>query len=102
MKKLNKSAEDLSKKDRFALAVKLNLGTPEDLVKLGAKELLAVIIAWEKTQLEKSEGASEGASAEPWAMGYHNGKKIMSRVPVELNGKNYEDILVEGGETFRV
>lgn len=41
-------------------------------------------------------------SKEPWALGYHEDKKIVAIVPVELNGKNYDDITTEDGVTYRV
>jgi len=108
MEKLNKDLKDLSKEELLALATSLGLANP-DSDKLSKKELVVVITKWEKAKAKALkhtppvvEPTEAGAPDEEWALGLHDGKKVVSRVSVELNGKNYVDITVESGETYRV
>ena len=89
------------------LVVSLKLLKTKELQGKKKADLLKIVQDWEEVQLEKTEKKSVksigSATMPPVAeeIGLHNGKKVVSRTPIELNGKKYIDILVETGETFR-
>ena len=67
------------------------------------KELLLALTTWEEKTLAEKEPVV--ATRTPVMVGsgvadFHNGKRVVSRTLKVLNGKEYEDILVESGETF--
>lgn len=102
-----KSASELSLKDLKALAVSLKLFTKAEVAKKSQKVLLVAVTKFEKESIaartagdKKVLGGAKAGKVSP-DLGLYNEKKIVSRTPVELNGKSYVDILVESGETFR-
>lgn len=103
------SAEEMSVKDLRILAVSLNLFTEEEVASKKKKELLEAVKAKEIEMLENKEreglkrmpSESIKPSADIDAPDTHEGKKVISRTEIELNGKRYMDILVESGETYR-
>ena len=106
-------AEDMSVADLKQLCKENNLDIKG---KTSKKDILEVVHAWEKTIMEKTEanlkemggaivmrkhkGAEQVANVK--AVSFHEGKLVVSRTPVELNGVSYEDIVVDGGVTYRV
>lgn len=105
-------AKDMGLKDLKELAVQLKLFTVEEVSTLKKPAILKVVTAWEKKTIEerkdgktglKTLGETTGAGVVPSVenkIDTHNGKKVISRTKREINGKTYEDILVETGETF--
>lgn len=108
MKKINKAKEEMTVAELRDLVVKLELVTKSDAKSMKKPLLLEVLGQYESANTPKEETEEVGGVAgdqkvsEEWALGFHEGKKILSIVPVELNGKNYNDITVEGGVTYRV
>ena len=105
-------AEDMSVADLKQLCKENNLDIKG---KTSKKDILEVVHAWEKTIMEKTEsdlkdmGATitmrkhKGAEiSNVKAVSFHEGKLVVSRTPLDLNGVAYEDIVVEGGVTYRV
>ena len=105
-------AEDMSVADLKQLCKENNLDIKG---KTNKKDILEVVHAWEKTIMEKTEsdlkdmGATitmrkhKGAEiSNVKAVSFHEGKLVVSRAPLDLNGVAYEDIVVEGGVTYRV
>ena len=83
------------------------------------KDFIAVINAWEATLLVENANALEekvgktlnmGATLKKGGAGltnvkaveFHEGRLVVSKTPVSLNGKDYTDILVDNGSTYRV
>lgn len=79
------------------------------------KDILEVVHAWEKTIMDKTDeslkdmGATvtmrkhKGAEvSNVKAVSFHEGKLVVSKTPITLNGVDYEDIVVDGGITHRV
>jgi hypothetical protein len=110
-KQLNKSKEEMSVSELRILAEKLGLVTKAKAKSMKKPELLQFMQIFEDSvgaeEVKEEEVVVDDASevvgvVENWPMGMHEGKKIVSSIPVELNGKNYKDITVEGGITYRV
>lgn len=115
MKKVTTALADMSKEELLALAQNMGITTPENYKT--KPTLISAIKKWEKVKKVELDAADDVAvtgpvpenldfatpeGASPWAMGYFKGKKIMSKVPVELNGKEYTDVTTEDGVTHRV
>lgn len=121
MEEKGKTKEELDVKELRELAVRLGLMAPEEAEKSRTKTLLAKIGEWEAEQIKLKEESENAVileedfddedmedvveeaveTAEVLADDTFNGKKVISRTLVSLNGKDYEDILVESGETYR-
>ena len=103
-------AKDMNLVDLKALAVQLELFTEKEVSKMKKADILKVVHAWEKKEIAKNKDLNTGLRKlgtinNPENTGevadIFNDKKVVSRTRVELNGKTYEDILIETGETFR-
>lgn len=103
-------AKDMPLEDLKALAVQLKLFTAEEVATMKKPAILKAVNIWEEksiaehkdkaTGLRKLGGKKGPVVAETKEEDLYNGKKVISRTTRELNGKTYEDILVESGETF--
>ena len=106
------SAADMSLADLKQLCKENNLDIKG---KTSKKDILEVVHAWENSLSEKTDadlkdmGATitmrkhKGAEiSNVKAVSFHEGKLVVSRTPLDLNGVAYEDIVVEGGVTYRV
>jgi hypothetical protein len=100
------SASDMKLADLKSLAVSMKLFTEEKVSSMKRKDILSAVHAEEerilgdesRPGLKRVVGATPAVSAD---LGVHEGKKVLKRTPVVLNGLNYVDILVESGETYR-
>jgi len=105
-------AEDMSVADLKQLCKENNLDIKG---KTNKKDILEVVHAWEKTIMDKTDeslkdmGATvtmrkhKGAEvSNVKAVSFHEGKLVVSKTPITLNGVDYEDIVVDGGITHRV
>lgn len=74
------------------------------------KDILPIMEKWEADNAANDDGralkrapvnATKGKKAqkEEEVLDFHEGKKVISRTPRDINGVSYEDILVEGGVT---
>ena len=73
--------------------------------KTSKKDILEVVHAWEVTvskEMEKKVKKMGGTVTNEKVVEFHEGKLVVSRTPLVLNGVDYEDITVEGGITHRV
>lgn len=106
------SATDMKLKDLRELAVSLKLFTAEEVASMKRKDILLAVHNKEEEMLNdsnrpgfkrvvKEEGAQVSAQEDTQVADTHEGKKVVTRTPIELNGKKYIDILVESGETYR-
>ncbi len=93
--------EDLSLSELRELVVTIGVSTKEDAVSLKKKELLEMIGVWEEAKIKEIEEKEATKQQEVAQFKMYKGKKIVSSTEIEVNGKVYEDILVESGETFR-
>lgn len=102
-------AEDMTVADLKQLCKENNLDIKGKTTK---PAILEVVKAWEDTLAQKTdeEIAKRGATstvkntgvANVKAVSFHEGKLVLSRTPLDLNGVAYEDIVVDGGITYRV
>lgn len=108
------SAEDMKLPELKVLAVSLQLFTEEEVKTMKKPALLEAIHAKEdemvndvnRKGLKRAPVADEyEEEAQPIdpvdTLGTHEGKKVIRKTNIELNGKQYVDILVETGETYR-
>lgn len=117
-KEEGKSASEMNLKELKQLAVSLKLGTVEEVSDKSEKELLLEITNWEEKALADQKAKEEGEkdnettgapldsdrvnpSSTVSDGGMFNGKKVVSRKSITVNGKEYVDILVEDGVTYR-
>jgi hypothetical protein len=102
---VGKPASKMNLVELRELATSLKLASAEEVSKLKKPELLKIVSDWEEKALASKEESKPlktiGSATIPANLGTFNGKKVVSRTPLELNGKKYIDILVETGETFR-
>ena len=111
-------AEDMTVADLKQLCKENNL----DITGLKTKpEILKVVKKWEKSILKKTEqevtergatikenkrGKKVATASEEVAnvkeVEFHENKKVISKTDVTHNGRDYTDIVVEGGVTHRV
>lgn len=107
-------AEDMSVADLKQLCKENNLDIKG---KTSKKDILEVVHAWEKTISEKTEAnlkemggtivmrkhkGADQVLANIKEVSFHEGKKVISKTDVTHNGREYTDIVVEGGITHRV
>lgn len=105
-------AADMSLADLKQLCKENNLDIKGKTTK---PAILEVVKAWEDTLAQKTdeEIAKRGATATKRvafmkeesnvkSVSFHEGKLVLSRTPLDLNGVAYEDIVVDGGITYRV
>lgn len=108
-KEKGKMSSEMNLKELQDLVVSLKLLKTKELQGKKKGELLKIVQDWEEKALadkKDKKGTFTPEDVEHTApvaeeIGLHNGKKVVSRTPIELNGKKYIDILVETGETFR-
>jgi len=96
-------AKDMSLADLRDLVVSLKLSTVKEAGKLKSKELLSIIGVFEAEHKAKKiasvvKASKEAVNVEEVDM--FEGKKVISRTNVEINGKSYENVLVESGEIY--
>lgn len=107
-------AEDMTVAELKELCAQNNL----DISGLKTKpEILKVVKKWEKKVLKetndkldsikedvkKNKNSSKSAVVEEIVeVEFHEGKKVVSKTDVTHNGREYTDIVVEGGITHRV
>ncbi len=108
--------EEMNKDELRELALSLGIDTEEAIKEMKKSDLLGAIGAWEEKAIAEREAGESGTlTAAPESAqddapvapqdngrGYHEGKKIASITPVELNGKSYNDVTTEDGVTFRI
>lgn len=99
-------AKDMNLAELKNLAVSIKLYSKEGVATMKKPALLRDITAWEEKQLstKRETGFSKvvlPSSPVVEEEDTHNGKKVVSRTKVTVNNKEYEDILVVTGETFR-
>lgn len=103
------SAADMSLADLKQLCKENNLDIKGLTTK---KDILTVVHAWEEELLKKTdeEIAKRGATsvkkdtgvANVKSVSFHEGKMVLSKTDIIINGVDYTDITVEGGITYRV
>lgn len=93
------SASEMKLPELRELAVYLKVFTVEEAAGMKRKELLLAVNKKEEEIL--NDPSRPGLKRVAGGEDTFNGKKVLSRTPVEVNGKNYEDIVVEGGVTYR-
>ena len=103
-------AKDLNPEGLQELAVSLGLFAKKVVVKMKKADILKAIMAWEtkaaEKNIDKETGLRKLARIEKLAvdmdleLDLYNGKLVLSRSTREINGKNYEEILMATGETF--
>lgn len=104
-------AKDMKLPELQQVALGYGLFTKEDVLLMKKPALLKAINAKEQEILNDpnreglkrvvTEGQEPVAETVTVSVEMHNGKKVIRKTPVEHNGKNYMDILVETGETYR-
>lgn len=109
------TAEEMTVADLKVLCAENNL----DIKGLSKKaDILKVVKKWEKKILKENEERLKArgeeivknatkkrvitAKEDPIEIEFHEGKQVVSKVPVTHNGTDYHDITVEGGITYRV
>lgn len=98
------SAKDMSLKDLRELAISVGINFEPTTSK---KELLAEVTKWEDKAVADADKKVAGVTPTPKTtlnapeLGEYQGKKVLTRTPITVNGKEYIDILVASGETYR-
>ncbi len=102
-KQEGKSANKMTLPELKELVVDLKIATEEEASKGKKADLLALVKKYEKKALAKVNGGGDGGIIlEEIDLGLHNGKKVVSKTPTTLNGKEYVDILTDDGVTDRI
>lgn len=98
-----KTVQEMSVKELKELATTLKI---ENATKMKKEQLISAIKAFEEEnwgalkEMIESNVATEEVKEEKWAMGYHEGKKIISIVDKEVNGILYKEITVEDNSVY--
>jgi hypothetical protein len=97
------SAKDMNLKELQELAISVGINFEPTTKR---KELLAEVKKWEDKAVADADKKA-GVVATPKTtlnapdLGEHEGKKVTKRTPITINEREYIDILVESGETYR-
>ena len=117
------SKEEMTVKELKELAISLQIATADEVKAMEKPELLETIGAWEEAEIARRDAGNPegvrtlGTKAQDLVdndvdnenefidngyidLGLHKGKKIVSIKPVEVNGKEYNEIVTEDGVTF--
>lgn len=91
-----KTPSKMTKAELIEVAAGLKIGTQAELAKLSVTALRAKIKAYEE------EATGTVPSADSVVGAFHEGKKIIKKTSIVLNGKEYWEIMVDGGVTYKV